>query len=163
VRRISLSILSIAVLVASCFSKDDPTLSGSIRGEVVTVAQNGEPAVSPHARIVLHGPVNKETESDAHGAFAIDGLPPGLYNVEASAPGLNAAAAVDVKSGTSSVVPLELNISRVKSQVTVTATETALVEESAQKGVVDQKVERAQSKRKNRQLASARSRRRAGS
>jgi len=140
VRRISLSILSIAVLVASCFSKDDPTLPGSIRGEVVTVAQNGEPAVSPHARIVLQGPVNKETESDAQGAFAIDGLPPGLYNVEASAPGLNAAAAVEVKSGTSSVVPLELDIAAVKSLVTVTATETALVEESAQKGTIDQKV-----------------------
>lgn len=89
-RRISLSILSIAVLLASSFSKDDPTLPGSIRGEVVTVAQNGEAAVSPHARIVLHGPVNKETESDARGAFAVDGLPPGQYNVEASAPGLNA-------------------------------------------------------------------------
>jgi hypothetical protein len=61
VRRLLLSILSIVALLASGLSEDSSRLPGSIRGEVVTRAQNGEPAVSPHARIVLHGPVNMET------------------------------------------------------------------------------------------------------
>jgi hypothetical protein len=44
---------------------------------VFTKGTNGEPAVLPGVRIVLHGPITKETESDARGAFAIDGLPRG--------------------------------------------------------------------------------------
>lgn len=48
---------------------------GSIRGDVFTKGTNGEPAVLPEARIVLRGPITKETESDARGAFAIDSLP----------------------------------------------------------------------------------------
>ena len=138
-RRISLSVLSIVVLLASGFCGDAPTLPGSIRGEVVTLAENGEPAVSPHARIVLHGPVNKETESDAHGAFAVDGLPPGTYNIEASAPGLNAALAVEVKPGTVVVARIQLSVAAVTSAVTVTATEPPPIEQSALTSTIGQK------------------------
>ena|ERR1700757_1632619 len=70
---------------------------------------NGEPAVLPGVRIVLHGPTTKETESDAQGAFAVDSLPPGLYDIEASALGLDAALPVEVSAGTSSTVPFEKN------------------------------------------------------
>ena len=49
------------------------------RSEVAyfTKGTNGEPAVLPGVLIVLHGPVTKETESDAKGAFAVDGIPAG--------------------------------------------------------------------------------------
>ncbi len=85
-RTMSLIVLSTLVLLVRCFPQDRPATSGSIRGNVFTTTQNGEPAVLPGARIVLHGLINKETESDAQGAFAIDGLPPGMYDIEASAP-----------------------------------------------------------------------------
>jgi hypothetical protein len=68
---------------------------------------NGEPAVLPGVRIVFHGPTTKETESDAQGAFAFDSLLPGLYDIEASALGLDAALPVEVSARTSSTVPFE--------------------------------------------------------
>jgi len=88
---------------------------GSIRGDVLTKDTNGEPAVVPGAQIVLHGPITKETESGAQGAFANDGLPPWTYEIEANAPGLYAALAVEVRAGTSSTGPVEMNVAAVTS------------------------------------------------
>src|ERR1700751_2914283 len=88
---------SILLLLAFCSAQDNIATQGSIRGEVVTRNQNGEPAVFPNARIVLHGPINTEAQSDASGAFAIDSRPPGMYEVEASASGLKETVAVEGK------------------------------------------------------------------
>ncbi len=66
-------------------------------------------------QIVLHGPITKDTESDAQGVFAVDGLPPGTYQIEANAPRLYAALAVEVRAGTSSTVPVEMNVAAVTS------------------------------------------------
>src|SRR6266852_7963140 len=85
---------------ASCFRSKQFVPSGWIRGDVFTKGINGEPAVLPGVLIVLHGPITKETESDAKGAFAVDGLPPGAYRIEANAPGLYGALAVEVSPGT---------------------------------------------------------------
>jgi len=137
-RRISLIVFSTLVLLICCFAEDGPATPGSIRGEVVTKTQGGEPAVLPDARIVLHGPINKETQSDARGAFAVDSLPPGMYNIEASAPGLNTTVTVEVKPGTAAVVPIELGMAAVASTVTVTAGDPPLAEESAQKNTIGQ-------------------------
>jgi hypothetical protein len=122
-RRISLIVFSTLVLLVRCFPESEPATPGSIRGTVVTKTQNGEPAVLPDARIVLRGPVTRETQSDAQGAFAIDGLPPGMYEVEVSAPGLSATIAVEVKPGTTSVVPIELGMATVASTVSLAASE----------------------------------------
>src|SRR6266478_1491340 len=135
-RRISFIVFSALLLLVRCFPQDGPAAPGSIRGEVVTKTQNGEPAVLPEARIVLHGPVNKEAQSDARGAFAIDDLPPGIYDIEASAPGLNTTLSVEVKPGTASVVPIELGMAAVTSTVTVAANDPPAIEESAQKNTI---------------------------
>ncbi len=137
-RIISLIVFSTVLLFVPCFSQNRLLAPGSIRGEVVTKSENGERSIFPHARIVLHGPVDKEAESDARGAFAIDGLPPGIYDIEASAPGLNAALSAEVRPGTASVVPIELSVAVVASTVTVTASEARLTEESAQKSTIGQ-------------------------
>jgi len=136
VRKILLIVFSTLVLLVGCFAEGKPATPGSIRGAVVTKTQNGEPAVLPDARIVLHGPINKETQSDARGAFAIDGLPPGIYDIEASAPGLNTTLTVEVKPGTTSIAPIELGMATVASTVTVAANEPPLSEESAQKNTI---------------------------
>ena len=107
--------LAILLLPGLGFAQGSSPALGSIRGDVFTQGTNGEPAVLPGARIVLHGLTNKETESDAQGAFAIDGLPPGTYVIEANAPGLYAALAVEVRAGTSSTVPVEMNVAAVTS------------------------------------------------
>ena len=133
---------SVLLLLNLCFAKDNIATEGSIRGEVVTRNQNGEPAVFPNARIVLHGPINAEAQSDASGAFAIDGLPPGTYEVEASAPGLNATVAVKVKPGTAVVGPIELVVIAVTGTVTVAANHPPAIEESAQKNTVSEPSDR---------------------
>lgn len=113
-RRFLLIVLSTLVLLVRCSPEDAHTpTSGSIRGEVVTGNQNGEPAVLLAARIVLHGPVNKEAQSDAKGAFAVDSLPPGTYDLEASAPGLSATLTVDVSAGPSPIRQIEMNVAAV--------------------------------------------------
>ena len=133
-------VVSLLLFVLPAFAQDDSMPSGSIRGEVVTKGTNGEPAVLPGVRIVLHGPVTKETESDSKGAFAVDGLPPGTYQIEANAPGLFAALAVEVSAGTSSNVAVELSVTAVTSTVNVTASDSAQAEESAQHNTISQAV-----------------------
>ena len=108
-------VVSILLFVLLAFAQSSPSASGWIRGDVFTKGTNGEPAVLPGVLIVLHGPITKETESDAQGAFAVDGLPPGTYEIEANAPGLYAALAVEQRAGTSSTVPVEMNVAAVTS------------------------------------------------
>ena len=136
-RRVSLIVFSTLILFIHCVAQD-ASAPGSIRGEVVTRNENGEPAVLPHASIVLRGPINKDAQSDAQGAFAIDGLPPGKYDIEASAPGLNTIVTVEVKPGTASVVEIELGVVAVSSKVDVTASDPPPIEESAQKNTITQ-------------------------
>ena len=107
------TVLAILLLLGVGFAQGSSPAFGSIRGDVCTKGTNGEPAVLHAARIVLRGPITKETEWDAQGAFAIDGLPPGTYEIEANAPGLNAALAVEVKAGTSSTGPVEMDVAAV--------------------------------------------------
>src|SRR5882724_11075518 len=133
-------VVSILLFVLPALAQSGSTASGSIRGDVFTKGTNGEPAVLPGVLIVLRGPITKETESDAKGAFTVDGLPPGMYDIEASAPGLNAALAVEVKPGTASVVPIDLSVATVTNSVTVTASDAPLVEESAQKSTISQSI-----------------------
>jgi hypothetical protein len=71
-------VVSILLFVLPAFAQSSSTASGSLTGDVFTKGTNGELAVSPGVLIVLHGPITKETESDAKGALALEGLPGGL-------------------------------------------------------------------------------------
>ena len=80
---------------------------------------NDESAVLPGVLIVIPGPLRKETELYAKGAFAVDGLPPGTYQIEASTPNLDAA--LTVKSQPAHHPPIQSR----KMWLDVTKTETA--------------------------------------
>jgi hypothetical protein len=133
-------VVSILLFVPPAFTQSGSSGSESIRGDVFTKGTNGEPAVLPGVLIVLHGPITKETESDAKGAFAIDGLPPGTYQIEANALGLSGGLAVEMTPGTSSTVHVEMNVATVSNTVNVTATEAPVVDESAQNNTISQSV-----------------------
>ena len=104
------TLIGIALLLRLGFAQGISPSLGSIRVDVFSKGTNGEPAVLPGARIVLRGPITKVTQSDTQGAFAIDGLPPGTYEIEANAPYLFAALAVEVSAGASSNIPSEMNV-----------------------------------------------------
>jgi hypothetical protein len=131
---------TIPLLLAACFAQSNSPAPGSIRGDVFMKGTNGEPAVLPGVRIVLHGPITRETESDAQGAFAIDGLSPGAYQIEANAPGLSRELRVEVAAGKSSTVALEMNVATVRDTVDVTATADSIADESAQHNTIGQSV-----------------------
>jgi hypothetical protein len=110
--------LAFLLLLGLRFAQGNSPALRSIRGDVFTRGTSGEPAVLPGARIVLRGPITKETESDTQGAFAIDGLPPAFYEIEANAPGLYAVLAAEVRAATSSV-PVEMNVAAVASTMSL--------------------------------------------
>jgi hypothetical protein len=139
-RQLYSTAFSILLFLGLGFAQGGSPPPGSIKGDVFTKGTNGEPAVLPGVLIVLHGPIIKETESDAMGAFAVEGLPPGTYQIEANAPGLNAALGAEVAPGTSSTVPIEMNVTAVADTVNVIATEAPIAEESAQQNTISQSV-----------------------
>jgi len=100
------TLIEIALLLGFGFAQGSSPALGLLKGDVFTKGTNGEPAVLPGARIVLRRPITKETEWDTLGAFAIDGLSPGTYEIVANAPRLYAALAVEVSGCTSSTVPV---------------------------------------------------------
>jgi hypothetical protein len=102
-------VVSILLFVLPAFAQSGSIPCGSITGDVFTKGTN-----------VLHGPITKETESDAQGAFAVDSLSPGIYDIEASALDLYAALTVEVSAGTSSTVPVEMNVAAVTSTTQLT-------------------------------------------
>ena len=110
--------LALLLLLGLRFAQGNSPALGSIRGDVFKRGTNGEPAVLPGARMVLRGPTTKETESDTQGAFAIDGLPPAFYEIEANAPSLYAVLAAEVRAATSSV-PVEMNVAAVASTMSL--------------------------------------------
>jgi hypothetical protein len=109
------TLIGIALLLGLGFAQGSSPAPGSIRGDVFAKGTHGEPAVLPGARIVLLGPITKETEWDAQGAFAVDGLSPRTHEIEVNAPGLYEALAVKVSAGKSPTVPDEMNVAAVTS------------------------------------------------
>ena len=83
--------------------------SQSITGDIFTKGTNAEPAVLPSVLMVIRGPLTKDTELCATGAFAEDGLTLGTYQIAANAPGLYAARAIAGSADASSRVPVDMS------------------------------------------------------
>ena len=61
--------------------------TGSIKGQVVVVDATGS-SYLPGAQVLLNGPVNLQTESDANGQYNFPSVIPGTYTIQATAPAL---------------------------------------------------------------------------
>src|SRR5258708_12588126 len=100
--------LAILLFLGLGFAQGSSPALGSIRDDVFTKGTNGEPAVLPSDRIVLDGPITRETESGAQRAFAIDGLPSGTSEIEANAPALSPPLPCELTPGQSPPHPVQI-------------------------------------------------------
>jgi len=107
------------------------TTTADLRGLVVDEAGSALPGASITVTSQDAG-FSRQATSDAGGAFAIRLLPPGLYRVSASLPGLRAADAPNVRLSVGATTTLELRLepSEVAEAVLVTA-ETTLIDRSS--------------------------------
>jgi hypothetical protein len=96
------------------------TNPGSIKGQV-TVMDATQSSYVPGAAIVLNGPENLQAESDATGQYTFSSVLPGTYTIQATAPGLETELSITVNPGEAIDVPLQLQIARTTTDVTVTA------------------------------------------
>ena len=138
-RRIALITFSVLLPLICCFPRDAAVPAGSIRGDVFTQNEGGEPFVLPGTLVALQGPVAKETQAATRGNTRSDSVPPGTYTVEAHTPGLSAERTIEVKADETTIARLELRFDAVKSTVTVTEQAPAAVAESSQSTTIDQK------------------------
>jgi hypothetical protein len=107
------------------------TTTADLRGLVVDEAGSPLPGASITATNQDNG-FSRQATSDAAGSFTIRLLPPGLYRVSASLPGLRAADAPNVRLSVGATTTLELRLepSKVAESVLVTA-KTALIDRSS--------------------------------
>jgi hypothetical protein len=107
------------------------TTTANVRGLVVDEAGSSLPGASITVTNQDNG-FSRQATSDARGSFAIRFLPPGLYRVSASLPGLRAADVTNVRLSIGATTALELHLepSAVSEAVTVTA-EAALIDRSS--------------------------------
>ena len=124
-RQLTLIPLFILLMLVPCFPQNAAVGTGSIRGDAFTKDNAGQTAALPGAEIVLQGPFSAQAITDSQGAYMFEGVPPGKYTLEASAPGLIATAEVEVKAGQTSLAPVELSLTAVTDSVTVTGTSSA--------------------------------------
>jgi iron complex outermembrane receptor protein len=89
--------------------------TGSISGRALDSA--GKPLAA--VRVDLAGPVARSGETDAAGAYAFDGLPPGRYQLSMSTPLGNASAEVLIRVGEAASRDLSLGVPRVSETVSV--------------------------------------------
>jgi len=78
----------------------------------------------PGAQVLLNGPVNLQTESDANGQYNFQSVIPGTYTIQATAPGLEVQQSLTVNPGETIEVSLQLQLAKTTTDVTVTANST---------------------------------------
>ena len=107
------------------------TTTADLRGLVVDEAGSALPGASITVTNQENG-FSRHATSDAGGSFAIRLLPPGLYRVSASLPGLRAADVPNVRLSVGATTSLELHLepSEVAEAVLVTA-KTALIDRTS--------------------------------
>ena len=129
-RRIGLA-GSLLLTATGLLAQATGTTTADLRGVVVDETGSALPGASITATNQDNG-FSRQATSDAGGSFAIRLLPPGLYRVSASLPGLRAADVPNVRLsvGTTTTLELRLEPSAVAESVTVTA-ETPLIDTSS--------------------------------
>ncbi len=118
------------------------TDTGSITGTVLDTNRN----VLQGARVTLaspSGPAMRTTESGMNGQFAFTGLPPDIYNLTVTAPGMNTFTSppIPLQPGEDRIVPaVTISVATVSTSVTVTPDTKAKLSQQQERIAVQQRV-----------------------
>jgi hypothetical protein len=120
-RPLLLASASIFILLSGPMRLPGGIDAGSIHGEVFIVESDGGHSVIPNAAVALHGNVSLETTANDHGSYSFPSVPPGVYVIDATAPGMTGTITFEVKAATDQTVAIPLEIETLKASVTVNA------------------------------------------
>src|SRR5271166_2619791 len=120
VRNLILLLVISSWITPGAVGKDDNAGTGKVEGTVF-VGDPGDPSYVAEAKVMVTSPVVAETGTDADGKYALSGLPPGTYTVEATFSELSGEETITVAANQVVQVPLRLKPREVKTSVTVTA------------------------------------------
>jgi outer membrane receptor protein involved in Fe transport len=112
--------LSVFLFAMQLLAGQSAETLGQIQGTVFVQDSQGQSCV-PNAKVMLQAPVVMETRTDQSGRFEFRDVPPGIYIIEAEAPGLVATQEVAIEVAKVAQLSLELKPTTVQDSVTVTA------------------------------------------
>lgn len=118
---IAVSLLLLGCFIPSAAGQVSLDKTGRLEG-IVFVGNFDDRSNVPGAKVLVSGPVMAETETDADGKYAFDGIPPGTYDVEASFSELRASQTINIEANQVASAPLQLKPPEVKTTVNVAAT-----------------------------------------
>jgi len=117
-------LIGIGLLSTWVYAQNSQQPTGTVQGVVFTMEADGTRAVVPAAKISLDGPIHLEAETDGEGKFAIKGVVPGSFQINAKAPAMSATQDLVVAAGKTSEVELEMKVEAVQESVTVNGSAT---------------------------------------
>ena len=82
-----LALIFVLFAVKAGLGAADPA-TGTVHGTVYTSGSSGEQLVVPGAHVKLSGPLSFDIQADGTGSYSLSDVPPGVYSIEATAPGL---------------------------------------------------------------------------
>jgi hypothetical protein len=127
------------ILLEFGFGAPDPA-AGTVHGTVYSSSSSGEQVVVPGARVKFSGPSSFETLTDETGSYSLYDLPPGVYTIEATAPGLIGSTVATIAAGETTETKVQLEIESVKISVDVTDNTRPLSAQSVSRDSISEKV-----------------------
>ena len=130
------SLVLLAIGASPLVAADD---GGDVRGNVSIIGADGARSFVPNASVVLRGNnISMRATADKQGVYEFVSVPPGLYELEAQAPGLIGTASVQVNAAMTKDVSIQLELEAMNVSVTVDgAAEQFVDSEPGQKASVD--------------------------
>lgn len=120
---LTLAGLCFTIMVGRSFGQ---VATGDVQGTVFTSDPDGTRSPIPGAKVSLRGPGPvQETVADQQAVYHFSGLTPGVYQIEAAAPGFDGSNSVTVSAGAVADTSIELQAALLKESVTVTASAEA--------------------------------------
>src|SRR5712671_1424272 len=121
------------------FGATDPA-TGTLHGTVYTSGSTGEQLVVPGAHVKFSGPSSFDVHADETGSYSLSDVPPGVYSIEATAPGLIGSTVATITAAETTETKVQLEIESVKISVDVTDAAPPLSAQSVSRDSISEKV-----------------------